>query len=246
LAELIGDALNCLGFNTNFAPLLDLATPFTEKTLGSQALGSDPAKVAECGGAFARGLHRRGILACGKHFPGGGSVPPADGSEIPESARPMAGLWRDDLLPFRANLPQLPLVLVSNAAYKAYDFDCRRAASLSSQIVQGLLRAKLGYDGLVLAHDLDSAMTRGTLSLGDAAVCAIGVGCDMLIVEKEESWLTMRRALAESVESGKLSPDRVSQALTRIGAAKKACAPTGRPLNKKAWHRLEKRFREFR
>jgi len=245
MGELIGEALSLLGFNTNFAPLLDLATPFTEKTLGERAFGSDPKRVAESGRVFLRGLRRHKILGCGKHFPGWGSVPPATTHELPQSGKPMAGLWREDLVPFRELLPQLPMLLLSNAAYKAYDFDHPRAGALSSQVVEGLLRAKVGYRGLALACDLESDAVRGALSLGEAAVRAINVGCDMVIVEKQESWLTMQQALVGALEAGKLPCDRLEQALERIRAAKRGLRPPRGQLSKIAWDRLARRFEEF-
>ena len=90
--ELIGEALKLLGFNTYFALTLDLASGFTEESLGASTFSADPRVVAECGGFFVEGLSRHKILACAKHFPGLASVPPAAGSELPISGRSMAEL----------------------------------------------------------------------------------------------------------------------------------------------------------
>ncbi|MGD1158148.1 MAG: glycoside hydrolase family 3 N-terminal domain-containing protein [Terriglobia bacterium] len=241
VGELMGTALRLLGFNTNLGPELDLASAFAERTLGTCTFGADPYEVAQCGRAFVEGLKRHKILACGKHFPGLASVPPAASGELPISGRSMAELWRSDLVPYRELLPQLPLVMMSTAAYKAYDFDYPRSAVLSAHIVERLLRAKLGYRGVVVAPQLESQDVRGVLDLSSAAVQSVNAGCDLLVVEREESWLAMRQAL----ESGKLPDQRLEQALGRIRAAKKGLAQPGGQPSRIAWKRLMRRFEEF-
>jgi beta-N-acetylhexosaminidase len=243
LGELFGEALSLLGFNTNFAPLLDLRTSFTEKTLGARTFGSDPCQVTECGRAFLRGLERHGILACGKHFPGLGSVPVDDSGGLPVSSKPMAALWREDLFPFRELLTRLPLVLVSPAAYKAYDFDRPRPASLSTGVVTGLLRVKLGYGGLALAYELESA--RGAGEIGDAAILALSAGCDMIVVDEGAPFENARLALDAGLESGKLLPQRVEQAVERIQAAKKRLRPPSGKVSMPALNRLVRRYEKF-
>lgn len=238
VGELMGTALRLLGFNTNLGPELDLASAFAERTLGARTFGTDPYEVAQCGRAFVEGLKRHKILACGKHFPGLASVPPAASGELPISGRSMVELWRSDLVPYRELLPQLPLVMMSTAAYKAYDFDYPRSAVLSAQIVEGLLRAKLGYRGVVVAPQLESQHVRGMLDLSSAAVQSVNAGCDLLVVEREESWLAMRQAR----ESGKLPDQRLEQALGRIRAAKKGLPQPGGQPSKIAWERLMRRF----
>jgi beta-N-acetylhexosaminidase len=242
--ELIGAALSHLGFNTNFAPLLDLATPLSSKSLGTRAFGSLPQHVGACGAAFLRGLGCHRVLACGKHFPGWGSIPPGNG-ELAQIAKSMARLWHEDLLPFRVNLPNLPLVLLSNSAYQAYDCDYPCAASLSSAIVGGLLRTKLGYRGLALAYGLESLAAHSGASLGDIAVRAINAGCDILIAEKEESFITIRQALASALETGRLSTERLERSFERLRRAKKGLGqPAGR-ISPSAWDHLARSFEQF-
>ncbi len=245
LGELIGEALSFLGFNTNFAPLLDLATPLTEKTLGARAFGSDPARVAQCGGAFLRGQRRHRVLACGKHFPGWGSVPQESSRSLAVSGKSMAALWREDLVPYRVLLPQLPMVLVSSAAYKAYDFDHPRPACLSTQVVEGLLRVKLGYRGLAAAYDLESEAVRGTFTLEEAAIQSLNAGCDLLILDQGKPFEDVRRALAAGLESSKLLRQRVQHSLARIRSVKKRLTlPFGR-MSKSSLDRLARRFESY-
>jgi beta-N-acetylhexosaminidase len=157
----------------------------------------------------------------------------------------MAQLWRSDLLPYRTLLPRLPLVLMSAAAYKAYDFNDPRSAVLSPQVVEGLLRAKLGYRGVLVAPQLESELVRGGLNLDRAAVQSLSAGCDMLLVEQDESWQAMQRGIEVALGSGALPRERLEQSVSRIRAAKKGWAPPKGPFPKKAWDRSVRRFEEF-
>jgi len=245
LGDLIGEALCLLGFNTDFAPLLDLATPFTAKTLGARTFSSDPHQVAECGGAFLRGLQRHKVLACGKHFPGWGSVPLENPHALPVSGKPMADLWREDLVPFRELLPQLPMTLIGNAAYKAYDFDHAQPASLSAPVVTGLLRVKLGFRGLALAYDLESPEVRGGPDFGEAVIAAMNAGCDLLVVNQEESMEVGCRALEAALETGKLLPQRIENAMRRIRVSQKGLRRPSGKLSARRFARLAHEFEEF-
>jgi len=243
--ELIGEALKLLGFNTLFALTLDIASQFTEESLGASTFSADPRVVAECGALFVEGVSRHKILACAKHFPGLASSPPAPAGELSTSGRSMAELWRSDLVPYRELLPRVPLVVMSTAAYRAYDFDFPRSAVLSSQVVAGLLRAKLAYRGVVVAPQLESQMVRGVLELAPAAVQSLGAGCDMLLVESVESWQAMRRGIEEALATGELPSERLEQSVARIRDAKREWKPPKGQFSKKAWQRLARRFEEF-
>lgn len=243
--ELIGEALRLLGFNTNLAPTLDLTSDLTEKALDTRTFSAAPRLMAECGRFFVEGLERQKILACAKHFPGLRCAPPARSGELPISGRSMAELWCSDLVPYRELLPRLSLVLMSTAAYKAYDFDYPRSAVLSAQIVEGLLRAKLGYQGVVLAPQIESQAVRGVLDVGRAAAESLRAGCDMLVVEKDESWKAMRRGIEEALAAGKLPHERLEQSVGRNRVAKKGWAPPKDQFSKSAWERLVRRHEEF-
>jgi beta-N-acetylhexosaminidase len=157
----------------------------------------------------------------------------------------MAELWREDLVPYRALLLRLPLVLVSTAAYKAYDFDLLQSGGLSPRVVEGLLRVKLGYNGVAIASGLESEAVRGTLQLGEAAVHALRAGCDALLLEKAEAAEVVHQALREACESGRLAHPRIEQALKRIQLAKKGLKPPSGQLSRGLTDRVVKEFKDF-
>jgi beta-N-acetylhexosaminidase len=245
LGELVGAALQLTGFNTDLAPLLDLVSPAAGTISETRVFSPDPQQVAKCGAAFLSGLKPHEVRACGKHFPGLASAPSSSATEPPLVSKSMAQLWREDLVPYRALLPRLPLVLVSTAAYKAYDFDLLQSAGLSPKVVEGLLRVKLGYNGVAIACGLEKDAVRGTLALEEAAVDALRAGCDMLLLEKAEAAERVERTLSGARESGKLPTPRVEQALKRIQLAKQGLKPPHGPLLRRSLARVVREFTEF-
>ena len=245
LGELIGSAMKLLGFNTNCAPTLDLASP-SEQNVAARTFGSDPREVARCGEAFIHGLCRRRILACGKHFPGLGSLQPGPTARLPAVGKPMAQLWHEDLLPYRDLLPQLPLVLVSHAAYKAYDFDVPHAAAHSTNILEGLLRVKLRYEGLAVADVARAEDAQEALDPGEKAARCVKAGCNLLLVEaRETSVESALAALRKAIDSGRLPAARIERSLKRIRLLRKVLtAPSGK-VAKTALDQLARQFEDF-
>ncbi len=246
LGDLIGAALKLLGLNTNLAPVLDLSSPLSERELGARTFDSHAAGVARCGNAFLRGLRRHGILACGKHFPGLASARAEGRNALAVSAKPMAPLWREDLLPYRRLFSRLPMVLLSRAAYKAYDFDLLCSAGLSAKVVEGLLRVRLGYRGLAISQKLESPAVRGALDLGEAVVKSVNAGCDLLLVRGEKNALAVFNALRTAIDSGSLSTSRVERTLIRVRAAKKAIGSPSGKVATRAFDQLARQFEDYK
>jgi beta-glucosidase-like glycosyl hydrolase len=283
LGELVGAAFELLGFNTDLAPLLDLASPhpssarragacvgldrcdrrpynllpgyfqgnegeFAEpagEASETRAFSSNPLEVAKCAAAFLEGLEPHEVRACGKHFPSLATAQSSNNTEPPLVSKSMAELWREDLVPYRALLPRLSLVLVSTAAYKAYDFDLLQTAGLSPKVVEGLLRVKLGYAGVAIAGGLEMEAVRGTMTLEEAAVDALRAGCDMLLLDKAEAAERALGALNAARDSGKLPSDRIEQALKRIQLAKKGLKPPRGHLSPRSLERVASEFTDF-
>lgn len=224
--EFTASALCGMGFNTFFIPPLAVATPRAESP--GQAAGDNPdySEVTRSFCATFRALRRHKILACPQGFPGGGDARIDSATGLWQSGKPMAAMWREDLLPFRKLLRQIPMVQVSQTAYKAYDFDLIRPAMLSRNILEGMLRIKLGFQGLALSDNLDSPPLSEKFDRAEAAVMAIHAGCDMLVLDGHDA-VAILESLTKSVESGSLPASRVSQALRRIRVTKKSLSRPG-------------------
>jgi len=155
-------------------------------------------------------------------------------------------LWQEDLLPYRELLPQLPLVMVSHAAYKAYDFDVPYAAAHSTNILEGLLRVKLRYGGLAVADVARAEDAQEALDLGEKAVRCVKAGCDLLLVEgRETSVESALAALRKAIDAGRLSAERLERSLKRIRLLRKSLAPPSGKFAKNALDQLARQFEDF-
>lgn len=252
--DLIGRAMAILGLNLNLGPTVDLpeasehgdkSKTGSGKTADSSRLDLSPLETARCGEAFLRGLARHRILACARHFPGLPSSFQWSRSELPVVTKSMAALWREDLVPYRTLRDEVPLIQVSHAAYKAYDYEFLRSAPLSPGVVEGLLRVKVGYRGVALA-DVSAVSRVSGIEAGEASVQSLAAGCDLVLVSDEERTLEeVKDSLASALESGRLSPERVEQALARVRNAKKGLSPLRKQPTDRDLARLERDFRNF-
>src|SRR6202167_6108764 len=152
--RVIGENCRALGFNLDFAPVLDLAYEASRLVLKSRAASDDPNEGALYAGEFLRGLCDAGVLGCGKHFPGLGEATLDTHRELPGVDKPLRKLWGEDLLPYRALRRELPFIMISHAAVPAVTKD-RTPASLSKRWITAILREKIGYRGLICSDDLE-------------------------------------------------------------------------------------------
>ncbi len=184
--SLIGRQLRALGFNTDFAPCLDLGLEASRKALGSRTVSADPAEVVLYAREFLAGLCEARVLGCGKHFPGLGGGTLDSHHALPSIERTWKQVWEEDLFPYRSLRGKLPFVMVAHVAYPKIVRD-GTPASLSRRWIDGVLRQKIGYRGLVVSDDLDMGGVLNGASIEDAAVGTLEAGTDMFLVcQKEE------------------------------------------------------------
>jgi beta-N-acetylhexosaminidase len=197
--RLIGDEIRALGFNTDFAPVLDLGFPASQSVLTSRTVSSDPHKTITYAREFLRGLGDARVLGCGKHFPGLGEANLDTHKELPAINKEFERLWDQDLLPYRELRKVLPFVMVAHAAYPNVS-DKREPASLSRKWITGILRKKIGYKGLVMADDLEMGGVLAAGSIAHAAIETLRAGSDMFLVcnSEEQTWTAYDAVLREA------------------------------------------------
>jgi beta-N-acetylhexosaminidase len=175
--------LRGLGVNMDLAPVLDLAG--YGAFIAPRAFGSDPDTVSEVGGAFARGLEAGGVIPVGKHFPGLGLAVASTDVE-PSEVDASVGKLRPGLEAFQAAIrDRIPAIMVAIATYDA--LDPKRPAATSRAAIDGLLRGRLGFQGVVMTDDLQAGAVQAVLSPGDAAVDAARAGADVLLFARDEA-----------------------------------------------------------
>lgn len=220
----IGEELRALGFDIDFAPVLDVHTNPQNPIIGERAFGRDAYTAARRALAFARGLDAAGVLACGKHFPGHGDTDTDSHLALPRIDHGWDRLEAVELLPFKlAAQASLPMIMTAHVVFAA--LDATRPATLSEQVVTGLLRDKLGYRGVIVSDDLDMRAIAGTMGVDAAAVQAIRAGCDVLLLcQNEQFQHEAEAALIKAAEQDSEFRRRVGEAAGRVRAMKQAHA----------------------
>jgi beta-N-acetylhexosaminidase len=176
----LGEALLDLGFNVNFAPVLDILTNENNLAIGDRVFGADPEVVRLRAGAFLGGLQGSGILGCLKHFPGQGDA----GGDTHKSSI-VIEVSRDQLIarewvPFMGLLDKCSLIMASHCIYPALSL---KPASLSKEILVDLLQKELGYKGLVVSDDMNmAALPQDGLAWQEAIVDSVMAGNDLILV----------------------------------------------------------------
>jgi len=221
-AEATATALRCLGFDVNFAPVLDLSTADMPNGIGDRAFSDDPRAVALLAGLYAAAHQRAGVLTVGKHFPGLGGATGDTHALLPRITRGRVDLLRSDLLPYRRLKGRLPAGMVGHAAYPCLQEMDDQPASLSPAVVTTLLRRRLGYRGLVLTDDLEMGAIDQTLDGGTQALQALAAGSDILMFcRSEERIRQAHAALRRGALAGVIPAARLRESYRRIAAVRR-------------------------
>lgn len=212
----IANQLKSFGLSTGFCPDLDIWSNPDNTVIGDRAYGTDAQSVVKYGIAAMKGLRDGGVVPVVKHFPGHGDTDADSHYSLPVITKTKEELMEQELIPFQEAVKQnVPAVMVGHL--QCTQLDEKYPASLSYKIVQGLLRDELGFDGVAFTDDLTMGAVVENYSLGNACVLAVNAGCDMLLIcheyENVDKALT---ALKKAVGSGKITMDRLNEAVTRI------------------------------
>jgi beta-N-acetylhexosaminidase len=224
--RVIGENCRALGFNVDFAPVLDLAYEASRSVMSSRAVSDDPKQVVAYAREFLRGLGDAGVLGCGKHFPGLGEATLDTHHELPSVDKPLRKLWDEDLVPYRALRRELPMVMVSHAAFPAVT-NKRTPASLSKNWITDILRKKIGYRGLICSDDLEMGGVLAAAPIEQAAIEQVTIGHvraggDLgLICHQEDFILRAHEALVRETERDRRFARRVRDSARRVLAFKK-------------------------
>ena len=146
--------LAALGFNMNFAPVLDVDSNPNNPVIGARSFGSTPTVVAQHGRAFVEGSLDGGVLPCIKHFPGHGDTDTDSHLALPRLHHPRERLEAIELAPFREAMGwHISAIMTAHVVFSA--LDDQWPATLSDRVLPTLLRTEMGYDGVVISDDLE-------------------------------------------------------------------------------------------
>lgn len=222
-------ALRALGFNLDFAPVVDLCEALAQNGIGNRSFGTDAARVSHLAGSFLDGLQRSGVAGCLKHFPGLGDTEVDSHDRLPTVRRGIEQLESEDLLPFRLLADRAAAVMIGHGHYPALDPEPGLPATLSAAIVSGVLKDRIGFTGLVVSDDIEMGAVVAIDERGSAAVAALRAGCDLILYCKDlDRALAAQAALAVASKADPGFADRLraaARAVTRTASAWPAPRP---------------------
>lgn len=212
--------MGLVGLNMNMAPVVDVAMGELERHLAGRSFGEDPKEVALLGSAVVKSLQENGVMAVAKHFPGLGRA-----TVDPHFHLPVIDVAREEmeeihLAPFRAVIEEgVSAIMTSHAMYPGLDPD--RPATLSPLILTGLLRERMGFDGLLITDDLEMGAIAEERPVVEGAVMAFSAGADILLICKDQNNVSESiRFMRSELARGGVRPESLARSLERIKRAK--------------------------
>jgi beta-N-acetylhexosaminidase len=237
IAEITAEVVRVLGFNMNFAPVVDVINELRVNSyngLYSRAFGKSKSEVVEYAQEYLESLQENGCLGCLKHFPGLGASQVDSHEEQPNVYLTRDELFEIDLLPYRRLIPteNVHSVMIAHASFPRFDLQETDnngkllPSSLSYNIVTKLLREELGFTGISITDDLEMGAIVKNYGIGEACQLAILAGEDMLaICASADSIREGFNSVLEAVKTERISLSRIDESLRRIAHIKSLTQP---------------------
>ncbi|MGW4028000.1 glycoside hydrolase family 3 protein [Streptomyces sp. NPDC004838] len=221
VARELGRRLAECGVDLNWAPSADVNSNPDNPVIGVRSFGSDAKLTARHTVAYIEGLQSSGVAACVKHFPGHGDTNVDSHHALPRIDVGLDTLHARELLPFREAIAAgSKAVMSAHILLPALDPD--RPATLSPQILTGLLRGELGFDGLIVTDGMEMQAISAVYGIERGSVLALAAGADAICVggglNDEETVLSLRDAIVQAVRDGDLPEERLADAAARVRA----------------------------
>ena len=225
-ASITAMEMKMVGLNMNLAPVVDVRRGEPERHLGGRMFGEDSETVSMLGGIVVRTLQENGVMAVAKHFPGLGRAGIDPHFHLPVIETDIKEIHRVNLPPFQAAIVEgVTALMTSHAVYPA--LDDKHPATLSPQIMIGLLRNQMRFNGLIVTDDLEMGAIAKKWGVAEGALMSFEAGADMLLICKDQGNLLESISLIrEKILQGDIAADRLRQTLSRIQRAKSIfCKP---------------------
>lgn len=220
VSKILGEEMHAMGINWNYAPAVDILYNPSNPTLGTRSFGTTPQEVAELAVPAVRGFQAGGVAACAKHFPGLGDTAIDTHLDLPRLDTSLETLRQNDLIPYQAITQNgIASIMTTHTIFTTLDPDY--PATLSSIIIQRLLRDELRFDGVVTTDCMEMKAIDDYYGIDESTVRAALATVDMILVShtpaKQEA---AYNALLEAVKTGVVPMEIVDQANARISQLK--------------------------
>lgn len=217
-----GRQLKALGINMNLAPVLDVNNNIKNPVIGLRSFGSDPVLVSNMGVAALAGLKEAKVGSIVKHFPGHGDTLVDSHLALPIVKKTKAELGKMELMPFQKALQNGAMaVMTAHISFPSLTNGVSVPATLSQDILTGVLRANWGYNGVISTDDMLMNAIVNHYGFKEAVVQAVKAGVDQILIASNlGKQKEAKKAIIDAVNRGEISESRINQSVERIFALK--------------------------
>lgn len=214
--NLLGERVKSLGFNLNFAPVLDINSNPKNPVIGDRAFGADVDQVVNNGLEVMFGIRDSGVIPSVKHFPGHGNTDVDSHVNLPRVNKTIDQLESFELIPFMEAIEKnVEMIMVAHILYP--EIDGEYPATMSNRIIQEILRDELGYEGVVISDDMTMGAIVENYTLEDSVLSFIKVGGDIaLICHGKDNPEKVFMKIKEAVRTGELEEEDIDKKVYRI------------------------------
>lgn len=216
LGRVVARELRAVNIDMNLAPVLDVDTNPDNPVIGARSFGRDADLVAQMGCALLRGIQDEGVAACGKHFPGHGDTSQDSHVDLPALNHPLERLLTVELRPFKAAIAAgVSAIMSAHVTFRPIDE--KFPATLSEPVLDGLLRKRLMYDGVIISDAMDMKAITDHFGFDDAIIRGTRAGIDLfMLCHSHEQQYRAIEVIVKAVEGGELPERRVFEAGERL------------------------------
>lgn len=215
MAQKIAEDCKRMGINWDFAPVVDVNTNPNNPIIGNRSFGSDVNNVVESGLAYSNGLQDSKILAAIKHFPGHGDTDKDSHLDLPVVSHNLERLNSVEIAPFKALMDKgIGGVMVAHLFVPALEKRKGIPASVSKNIVTGLLKEKLGYKGLIITDALNMGAVANKYKAGELDALAFEAGNDIMLFSQDVA--VGKKLIQQAIDQGRISQKRVEESVKKI------------------------------
>ncbi|ADU31999.1 beta-N-acetylhexosaminidase [Evansella cellulosilytica] len=230
VGSIIGRELSALGFNMNFAPVLDIYSNPDNEVIGDRAFGDNPKIVSELGISTMEGLADQSIIPVVKHFPGHGDTEVDSHYGLPQVNHTLDHLKNFELRPFQQAIQHgADAVMTAHITFPNVD-DTQLPATLSKVMINDVLREKMGFDGVVITDDIVMEAIAANFSVEEAVYKGIQAGIDIFLISSDvEAQQQAMDELLRMVHDGEIQEERIDESVKRILQVKNKYSLTSNP-----------------
>lgn len=216
VGEIIAQELKLMGYNMDYAPVLDVLSNPNNTVIGSRAFGRDVDTVSNLGVSVMKGISENNVIPVVKHFPGHGDTSVDSHYGLPLVEKSLEELKELEFIPFQWAINNgADAIMVSHILLQSIDSE--NPATMSKKIVSNILRNEMNFDGVVISDDMTMAAIMDNYDIGEASVKAINAGVDIILVcHGYDNEMKVLNSISEAVNSGEITEERLNESVYRI------------------------------